>query len=420
MPQIEPAAPSVLSGEELRKIDAYWRAATLRELGEGPLPAAPPPALWDAYAEWGRRSGQAHLRVRAGAASHEADIDIETPRDVLQPVIESLWSGPAKAVEGPREIAVAGHRVVHGGGLFQKTTVVTPEVKQGIERCAAFAPAHNPFQLQVIEAAERALGPGVPQIAVFDTEFHSTLPLCARVYGVPYEWYEGGVARYGFHGISHQYASRRAAGILRRDPADLRLVTCHLGNGASLAAVCGGRSIDTTMGFTPLEGLMMGTRSGSLDPGILIYLMRSRGYGADQLDRALNQESGLKGVSGLSEDMREILAAIDHGNPRAKLAFDIYVYRLLREIGGMVASLGGLDALVFTAGIGENCPPLREAVCRRLAFLGVRLDPGKNASPPMDSDIAAPDSAARVLVVHAEEDWEIACECRRMLGETRA
>ena len=394
--------------------------ATLRELGEGPLPVDPPPTLWDAYAEWGRRIGKAHFRVRAGAASHETDIDIETPRDVLPPVFESLWSGPARAVEGPRQIAVAGHRVVHGGRLLQKTTVVTPEVKQGIDRCAAFAPEHNPFQLQAIEAAERALGPGVPQVAVFDTAFHSTLPLFARVYAVPYEWYEGGVARYGFHGISHQYASRRAAQILRRDPAGLRLVTCHLGNGASLAAVRGGQSVDTTMGFTPLEGLMMGTRSGSIDPAILIYLMRSRGYGADQLDRALNKESGLKGVSGLSGDMREILGAIDRGNPRAKLAFEVYAYRLLREIGGMAASLGGLDALVFTAGIGENCPPLREAVCRNLAFLGLRLDPEKNASPPMDSDIAAPDSAARVLVVHAEEDWEIARECRRMLNEPRA
>jgi acetate kinase len=394
--------------------------ATLREWGDGPLPAAPPPTLWDAYAEWGRQSGKAHLRVRAGAASQETDIDIETPRDVLRPVIESLWSGPAKAVEGPHEIAVAGHRVVHGGRLFQKTTMVTPEVKEGIDRCADFAPEHNPFQLQVIEAAERALGPGVPQIVVFDTAFHATLPPCARVYGVPYEWYEGGVARYGFHGISHQYASRRAAGILGRDPAGLRLVTCHLGNGASLAAVCGGQSVDTTMGFTPLEGLMMGTRSGSIDPAILIYLVRSRGYGADQLDRALNKESGLKGVSGLSGDMREIVAAIDRGNPRAKLAFDVYAHRLLREIGAMVASLGGLDALVFTAGIGENCPSLREAVCRSLAFLGLRLDPEKNASPPMDSDIATPDSAARVLVVHAEEDWEIARECWRMLKEPRA
>jgi acetate kinase len=169
------------------------------------------------------------------------------------------------------------------------------------------------------------------------------------------------------------------------------------------------------MGFTPLEGLVMGTRCGSIDPAILIYLVRSRGYGADQLDRALNKESGLKGVSGLSGDMREILQAIDRGNPRARLAFDVYAHRLLREIGAMAASLGGLDALVFTAGIGENCPPLREAVCRDLAFLGVRLDPEKNAAPPMDTDISAPDSAARVLVVHAEEDWEIARECRRML-----
>jgi acetate kinase len=390
--------------------------ATLREMGDDCLPADPTPALWDAYAEWGRQSGKARIRVRAGAASQETGIDIGAPRDVLRPVIESLWNGPARAVESPHEIAAAGHRVVHGGRLFQEARRVTPEVMEGIDRCAAFAPEHNPFQLQGIQAAERALGPGVPQIAVFDTAFHSTLPLCARVYGVPYEWYESGVERYGFHGISHKYAARRAAQILRRDPAGLRLIDCHLGNGASLAAIEGGRSVDTTMGFTPLEGLVMGTRSGSIDPAIPVYLMRSRGYSADRLDRALNKESGLKGVSGLSGDMREILAAIDGGNQRAQLAFDVYAHRLVREIGGMAASLGGLDALVFTAGIGENCPPLREAVCRNLAFLGVRLDPEKNAAPLMDSDIAAADSATRVLVVHAEEDWEIACECRRILN----
>jgi acetate kinase len=258
--------------------------------------------------------------------------------------------------------------------------------------------------------------PGARQVAVFDTAFHTTLPMYAKVYPVPYEWFQQGVARYGFHGISHQYTSRRAAEILGRDPAKLRMVTCHLGNGASLAAVRGGRSVDTTMGFTPLEGLMMGTRSGSIDPGILIYLVRHREYGADRLDRTLNKESGLKGVSGLSGDMREIVAAMEKGDERAKLAFDVYAYRLVREIGGMAASLGGLDALVFTAGVGENCAPLRETVCARLAFLGVHLDGAKNAEPPMDSDIAAADSPARVLVVHVEEDWEIARECWRMMN----
>jgi acetate kinase len=305
--------------------------------------------------------------------------------------------------------------VVHGGHAFQATTRITPEVKEQIRKYVEFAPEHNRLELEAIEVAERVLGPSAPQVAVFDTAFHTTLPMCAKVYPVPYEWYEKGVARYGFHGISHQYASRRGAEILGRQPAGLRMVTCHLGNGASLAAVRDGKSVDTTMGFTPLEGIMMGTRSGSIDPGILIYLVRHRGYGADQLDRVLNKESGLKGVSGISGDMREVVAAIATGDQRAVLAFDVYAYRLVSEIGAMTASLGGLDALVFTAGIGENCAPLREEVCRRLAFLGIELDLEKNASPRMDSDIAAPNSRVRVVVLHAEEDWEIARECWRMV-----
>ena len=393
--------------------------ATLREL-DGNLPSAPPPPLWEAQADWGRQPGKAQIRVRAaGEVRSDSEVDIETPAAVLEPVLAALWSGPAKAIGGPGEIGVVGHRVVHGGHAFQATTRITPEVKEQIRKYVEFAPEHNRLELEAIEVAERVLGPSAPQVAVFDTAFHTTLPMCAKVYPVPYEWYEKGVARYGFHGISHQYASRRGAEILGRQPAGLRMVTCHLGNGASLAAVRDGKSVDTTMGFTPLEGIMMGTRSGSIDPGILIYLVRHRGYGADQLDRVLNKESGLKGVSGISGDMREVVAAIATGDQRAVLAFDVYVYRLVSEIGAMTASLGGLDALVFTAGIGENCAPLREAVCRRVAFLGIELDLAKNASPRMDSDIAAPNSPVRVVVLHAEEDWEIARECWRMMEEAR-
>ncbi len=395
--------------------------ATLRELGSV-LPSSAPPSLWDAQADWGRKPGKVQVRVRgAGGAPTESEVDIETPAAVLEPVLATLWSGPARVIGGPGEIDVVGHRVVHGGHAFQQTTRITREVKEGIHKYVDFAPEHNRLELEAIEAAERVVGPGTPQVAVFDTAFHTTLPMCAKVYPVPFEWYGRGVARYGFHGISHQYASRRGAEILGRDPAELRMVTCHLGNGASLAAVRRGKSVDTTMGFTPLEGVMMGTRSGSIDPGILIYCVRHRGYGADTLDRVLNKESGLKGVSGLSGDMREIIDAKERGNQRAALAFDVYAYRLMREIGAMTASLGGLDVLVFTAGIGEKCAPLREVVCGRLDFLGVRLDPGRNASPAMDSDIATADSRVRVVVLHAEEDWEIARECWRIMnGGTQA
>jgi acetate kinase len=390
--------------------------AMVTEIPASGLPERPVPPLWDARADWGRHPGATDVRVKTAAGSSEFRLDGAAPQQVLEPVIATLWEGPAKVLGIPGEIDAAGHRIVHGGRAFRETTRITPDVKQGIAQMAELAPGHNRLELEAIEAVERLLGADLPQVAVFDTAFHSTLPEPAAVYPGPRRWLEAGIRRFGFHGISHQYTSRRAAEILGRDPASLRMITCHLGNGCSLAAVQHGKSIDTTMGFTPLEGLMMGTRSGSVDPGILIYLVRSRGYAADQLDRILNQESGLKGLSGLSGDMREVLAAMAEGNRNARLAFDVYAQRLCREIGGMLGSLGGLDALVFTAGIGENCPALREIVAKRFAFLGVELDPEKNACPPADTDISSARAAVRTLVVHTEEDWEIARECFRLLG----
>jgi acetate kinase len=320
--------------------------------------------------------------------------------DALGPALRSI----------PGAVDVVGHRIVHGG-KFRESAVLTSEVRTAITRQTEMAPAHNRLELAAIDTVDRVLGANVTQVAVFDTAFHATLPPAARVYAGPYAWLDQGIRRYGFHGISHQYAARRAAELLR-SPA-LRLITCHLGNGASLAAVRAGRSIDTTMGFTPLEGLMMGSRSGSIDPGILVHLMR-QGHTADQIDDLLNRQSGLLGISGISSDMREILAAIESGNERARLAFDVYAHRLVREMGGMLAVLGGVDALVFTGGVGENCPPLRDAAARQLAFLGLKLDPAKNATAHPDQDVAAADSAVRVLVIHAEEEWEIARECYRL------
>ncbi len=322
--------------------------------------------------------------------------------DVLGPALRSL----------PGAVDVAGHRIVNGG-KFSDSTVLTSEVRAAIARQAEIAPTHNRLGLAAIDTVDRVLGANVTQVAVFDTAFHSTLPPPAYVYAGPYAWLDQGIRRYGFHGISHQYAARRAADMLGSKPA--RLITCHLGNGASLAAVREGQSIDTTMGFTPLEGLMMGSRSGSVDPGILIHLMR-HGQTADQLDDLLNRQSGLLGISGISGDMREILAAAENGHERARLAFEVYAHRLVREMGGMLAVLGGLDALVFTGGVGENCPPLRDAAARQLAFLGLKLDPAKNAAPHRDQDVAAADSAVHVLVIHAEEEWEIARECYRIVG----
>ena len=356
----------------------------LDDLSEAPLPIAPPQPVWEKRVDWDQGSNVAA---------------------VLEPVLKSI----------PGAVDVVGHRIVHGGPVYRETTALTAEVRAAIAREIEFAPAHNRFELEAVQAVDQFLGADVPQIAVFDTGFHSTLTPDAYVYPGPYAWLDQGIRRYGFHGINHQYASRRAAEILGGDSASLRLIICHLGNGASLAAVCGGKSADTTMGFTPLEGLMMGTRCGSIDPGILVYLIRHRGATAEDLDEIMNQKSGLLGVSGISGDMRKIEAAIGNGNSRAQLAFDIYAHRLLRELGAMLAVLGGVDAIIFTGGVGENSAQLRECVSGNLGFLGLRLDAAMNARPSGDQDIAASDSRVRVLVIRAQEEWEIVRECHRVL-----
>jgi acetate kinase len=329
--------------------------------------------------------------------------------DAIEPLIADAMHG--------REIHAAGHRIVHGGKKFRESTRITPEVKAGIAELASFAPEHNLLEVEAIETAEKVLAPATPQVAVFDTAFHATLAPEAYTYPGPYEWLGQGIRRYGFHGISHQYVSRRAAELLGTPLDSLRMITCHLGGGCSLAAILGGKSVDTTMGFTPLEGLMMGTRSGSVDPGILIHLVRHRGFAAEDLDRMLNKESGLKGISGLSDDMRDILSARQSGNERACLAFAIYVYRLASAISGLLPALGGLDALVFTGGVGENAAPVRSAAVERLRFLNIRIDSQRNqAALPEDAEISASGSAVRVIVVHTNEEREIARECLRVIA----
>ena len=377
------------------------------------LPAQSQP-LWEAEIEWTHHQVLAELKVAtAQGASLEETSQSESQSEATGHMLRTLWSGPTKVIKEPSAIDIVGHRVVHGGREYEQSTFVTPKVKAAIARLAELAPDHNPANLAGIEAIEQIVG-AVPQVAVFDTGFHAQMPEMAAIYPGPYEWLQQEIRRYGFHGISHQYCSARAAEILNRDLNDLRLVTCHLGNGCSLAAIRGGRSVDTTMGFTPLEGLMMGSRSGSIDPGLLLHLLRQPNYSVDQLDRILNQESGLQGISGLSSDLREILAAMAQGNSRAQLAFDTYVHSLRSHIGAMLASLGGLDALAFTAGIGEHAASVRAAACEAFAFLGLKLDSEKNAQSRLDWDIAAPDSTVRVLVIHAQEDWAIARECWKL------
>lgn len=381
------------------------------------LPIRPLTPLWDASITW--RPGEATAKLTAhtsAGASIERETSAGSREQVIETMLRTLWDGPVRVLDSAAEIDMVGHRVVHGGLEYQEAVHVTPEVKAGISRLAEFAPQHNPANLQGIEVCERLLG-AVSQVAVFDTAFHAHLPLKAAIYPGPYAWFERGIRRYGFHGISYQYCMWRSAELLGRDPALLRLIVCHLGAGCSMAAIRGGHSVDTTMGFTPLDGLMMNTRSGSVDPGILTFLMQLRGHTAEQLDDTLNHESGIKGVFGKSSDMRDVLSARAQGNERATLTFDIYVHRLQSFIGAMLAALGGADALVFTGGVGEHIAEVRSAACAPFAFAGIHLDEARNASSLVDTDVATPDSAVRVLIVQTQEDWVIARECWKLRGQ---
>jgi acetate kinase len=378
------------------------------EIGDA-VPDDPPECLWEGQIEWVGDSAEVSIK-NAQSVARKNRANIVSRPHAIEHLLGALWSGETRAVSAPSEIDVVGHRVVHGGPKYVDPAVITPEVKSAIAGVSAFAPLHNRAELEGMEMVEKLMGP-VLQIAVFDTGFHRKMPPAAAAYPGPYEWFVEGIHRYGFHGINHQYCASRAAHLLGTDLNSLRLVSCHLGNGCSLAAIRGGHSVDTTMGFTPLEGLMMGSRSGSVDPGIVTYLMRQRGISAERLDEILNKESGLLGISGISNDMRQILAAIKNGHERAQLAFDIYIHRLQSGIGAMVAVLGGADALIFTAGVGENSPEVRTETCKNFGYLGVKLDSEKNSRAASDRDIASSDSRVRVLVIHAQEDWAIAREC---------
>jgi acetate kinase len=383
----------------------------LYELGDS-LPDSPPTPLWEAKIEWGDSGATLKVRTNSGRTS-EQKLDKSKRAEAIAQMLQELVSGETKVLAQLSEVDVVGHRVVNGGREYTKPTLITPEVTAAIEKMAVFAPLHNRAELEGIAQIEKLCG-AVRQVAVFDTGFHATLSDEAAVYPGPYDWVKRGIRKFGFHGINHQYCAGRAAQLLGRNLTELKLVTCHLGNGCSLAAIRGGVSIDTTMGFTPLDGLMMGTRSGSVDPGILTYLLRQDRLDGKTLDELLNAKSGLLGISGVSSDMREVVAAMKQGNARAKLAFDIFVHRLRSGIGSMIAALNGIDALVFTAGIGENSAEVRTATCANLSFLGLAIDPGKNLSSPMESDISTAGSTVRVLVLAAQEDWAIARECWKL------
>ncbi len=389
--------------------------ACLYEIGET-LPNHPPACLWEGRIEWGHDTATITVKNSHGVSQKE-EVRFSSREQAGRDLWNTLCDGKTRAIASLSEIAAVGHRVVHGGPHFEDPVIVTSEVRSAIASALALAPLHIRAELEGMNFVDQVLG-DVPQIAVFDTGFHRKMPCAAAIYPGPYQWFESGIHRYGFHGINHQYCAGRAAQMLGKDPSSLKAVSCHLGNGCSVTAIDGGRSLDTTMGFTPLDGLMMGTRSGSVDPGILTYLVRQGQLDSQQIDHVLNQESGLLGISGLSGDMRDILAGIDRGHERSKLAFDMYVHRLRRAIGGMAAVLGGIDALVFTAGVGENSPEVRAAACSTLEFLGLKVDNQKNVHPSLDEDVSTADARARILVIRAQEDWAIATECWKLVHAT--
>jgi acetate kinase len=380
------------------------------------LPDRPPTPLWEGRIEWGSDSASISVKNSQGAFQKEK-LKTRSREEFVRHLLHTLDVGPVRALRSLTDIDAVGHRVVHGGPHFEDPVLVTPEVRSAIAETASLAPLHIRAEMEGMEIIDGLLGP-VPQIAVFDTGFHRQMPLYAQTYPGPYDWFAEGIRRYGFHGINHEYCAARAAQFVGKEPRSLKIVSCHLGNGCSVAAIQGGRSIDTTMGFTPLDGLMMGTRSGSVDPGILIFLTRERKLGIEQMDRILNHESGLLGISGVSSDMRDTLAAMKQGHERARLAFDIFVHRLQAAIGAMATALGGLDILVFTAGVGENSAEVRAATCEKLEFLGMKIDPVLNTRPILDCDIATADSRARILVIRAQEDWAIATECWKLTAES--
>ena len=306
------------------------------------------------------------------------------------------------------EINAVGHRMVHGGEKFNKSVVLTDEVLRAFEECNDLAPLHNPANLKGVNAVKELM-PGLPQVGVFDTAFHQTMPAKAYMYAIPYELYQQyGVRRYGFHGTSHRYVSARVCEILGVKPEEQRIITCHIGNGGSVAAVDKGKCIDTSMGLTPLEGLMMGTRSGDIDGGAISFIQKKQNLDADGISNLLNKKSGLLGITGISSDMREIDAAAKNNDERAVLALDMYFYRIKKYVGAYAAAMGGVDTIVFTAGVGENQANMREEVCRNMEWMGVKLDVEKNAGiHGEEAIISTPDSKVKVVVVPTDEELMI-------------
>lgn len=342
--------------------------------------------------------------------------DLPDHKDAVGKVLALLTSEEHGVISSMKEIDAVGHRVVHGGEKFSSSVLITPSIKAAIRVCIALAPLHNPANLTGIEACEAAM-PGVPQIAVFDTAFHQTMPAEAYMYALPYNLYEEyRVRRYGFHGTSHSYVAKRAAIMLGKPLEELKIVTCHLGNGSSIAAIKNGKCIDTSMGLTPLAGICMGTRCGDIDPAIVTFLMDKEGLDMKGIDNLMNKKSGVMGVSGVSSDFRDLYTAAEGGNARARLALDMFIYQCKKFIGSYAAAMGGIDAVIFTAGIGENTYQIREGAVEGLSFMGLNIDKKKNAGARgVETNVSVAGSPAQVLVIPTNEELSIAQETERIV-----
>ncbi len=354
----------------------------------------------------------------AGKDTVTVEADIPDHKVGIQMVIEALTNSEYGVIGSMKGIDAVGHRVVHGGERFTDSVLITSDVLKGIEACSEIAPLHNPPNVLGIRACTELM-PDVPQVAVFDTAFHQTMPRVAFLYGLPYELYvKYGLRRYGFHGTSHKYVAQKAAEMMGEHTNDLRIITCHLGNGASITAIKYGKSVDTSMGYTPLEGLIMGTRSGEIDPAIIPFLMEKENMTAQEVDNYLNKQSGILGISGVSSDFRDLEEAANSGDERSQLAIDIFAYKVKKYIGSYVAAMGGVDAIVFTAGLGENSPFMRDKICNGLEYLGTRIDPVLNAVRGEAREISIRRARVKIFVIPTNEELVIAQDtyriCRRI------
>ncbi len=352
--------------------------------------------------------------TKTGSDTIVIDIDMTNHKAAIKEVIKVLTDPKTGVISDMSEISAVGHRVVHGGEKFHDSVIIDEKVMKAIQDCVDIAPLHNPPNITGIEAC-RQIMPKTPMVAVFDTAFHQTMPKYAYIYALPYEIYEKhSVRKYGFHGTSHKYVAQRAAAILGKPIEKLKLISCHLGNGASICAVEFGKSVETSMGYTPLDGLAMGTRCGSLDPAVVKFLMENEKMNPKEIDEYLNKKSGVLGISGVSSDFRDLDAAVEEGNERAKLALDIFCYRVKKYIGEYAAVMNGVDAVIFTAGIGENNPYVRAEATNDMDYLGVKIDPEKNKVRGAETDISAADAKVRTLVIPTNEELAIARETLRL------